>query len=208
MRSDTLKRHMKRHGIVSTYQEKHKCIYCNYTSDIAFSVRRHIGRKHEVEGKDVLARHKHMKKHLNPVPTKDLSTRPSEIVANPSHITPPPPPPSPVAQPELINHMLEKHENGDDNAENYTTELNVINRGYIIGKHKKVNCRICLKTMGSNNLKKHMRQHEKKQARMTQKGVIGKEEYHSTLDVAAIGNLIDKDTNEFRRILELGRVIK
>jgi len=31
-----------------------------------------------------------------------------------------------------------EHENRRDNAENYTTEVNVINRGYIIGKHKKL----------------------------------------------------------------------
>ena len=118
---------MKCHGIVSTYQEKHECIYCNYTSDKAISVRRHIGRK-QVEGKDVLARHV-MKKPTqkveieNPVPTKDLPTRASVIVANPTHISPPPPPPppSPVAQPELINLMLDKHVNEGDNAENYTT---------------------------------------------------------------------------------------
>ena len=30
-----------------------------------------------------------------------------------------------------------------------------------MGKHKKVNCRICLRIMRSNNLKTHMKQHEK-----------------------------------------------
>ena len=101
--------------------------------------------------------------------------------------------------------MVEKHEYRDDNAENYTTELNIINRGYIKGKHKKVDCRICLKTMGSNNLKKLMRQHEKKQARMSQKVVI---ENHPTLDVVGLRNIVAKNSNEFMRKLELGRGIK
>jgi len=30
-----------------------------------------------------------------------------------------------------------------------------------MGKHKKVTCRICLRIMRSNNLKTHMKQHEK-----------------------------------------------
>ena len=114
---------MKRHGIVSTYQEKHKCMYCNYTSDKALSVARHIGIKHQAEGKGVLVKKKYgIEKYLKPMTAKDLPTRPSVIVANKLNITPPPPPqPSPVgeAEPELINHMVEKHENGRDNAENY-----------------------------------------------------------------------------------------
>ena len=31
-----------------------------------------------------------------------------------------------------------------------------------MGRHKQVECRICLKRMRSDNLERHMRQHEKK----------------------------------------------
>ena len=81
------------HGIETTYQEKHKCIYCDYASDKALSVTRHIGRKHQVEGKDVLAWYD-IKKYLKPISTKDLQPRASVIVDNPSHITPTPHPPA------------------------------------------------------------------------------------------------------------------
>ena len=173
MRSDHLKRHMLLHGIFTTYQEKHKCIYCNYTSDKALSVARHIAIKHQAEGEDVLVKKKYgIEKYLKPMPAKDMSTRPSVIVANPHYITPspPPPPPSPVAEPEaeLINHMVFKHENGRDNAENYTTEVNVIYRDNVKRKHKKVNCRICNRALGSYYMKKHMKQHEKKQPQCKQ----------------------------------------
>ena len=97
-----------------------------FNGDKAFCVRRHIGRKHQVEVKDVLARHV-MKKPPqkvdieNTASTKDLSPGASVIVAIPTHISPPPPPPppSPVAQPEFINHMLDKHENEGDNVDHF-----------------------------------------------------------------------------------------
>ena len=37
---------MKRHAIVSTCQKKHKCIYCNYTSDQSNNVKRYM-KRHE-----------------------------------------------------------------------------------------------------------------------------------------------------------------
>jgi hypothetical protein len=81
-----------------------------------------------------------------------------------------------------------------------------------MGKHKEVNCRICLKTMRSDNLKKHMKQHEKKppQKEVTppQKEVTEKIEYQSTLDEAALENKLVNNSNEFMRKLELGREIK
>ena len=145
-----LRRHEKIHE-GKTYD----CDECSQTFGRIDNLKHHKQAKHDAPPTKKI-------RQIEPEPSKP-PTRPSVIVANPSHIPPPPPPPpSPVAEPELINHMLEKHEYRDDNAENYTTELNLINRGYIIGNHKKVNCRICLKTMGSNNLEKHMRQHEKK----------------------------------------------
>jgi hypothetical protein len=70
-----------------------------------------------------------------------------------------------------------------------------------MGRQKKVECRICLKTMRSDTLKRHMKQHEKKPY---QKVEI---EYNFTPDYAAIGNLIDKDVSEYQRKLELGGVI-
>ena len=79
-------------------------------------------------------------------------------------------------------------------------------------RHKKVNCRICLKTMRSDNLKKHMKQHEKKppQKEVTppQKEVTEKIEYQSTLDRVALENVIVGDINEYKRKLELGREVK
>ena len=143
---------MKKHEIESAYQAKHKCIYCDYTSDRPRNVKRHIGRKHQVEVEDVLARHC-IKKYLKPISTNDFQHRASVIVDNPLYITPPPPP-SPVVEPELINNMLDKNDNGRDNVENYTTQVNVIYRDKVKGKHKKVNCRICHRVVGSNNVKK------------------------------------------------------
>ena len=81
-----------------------------------------------------------------------------------------------------------------------------------MGRHKQVNCRICLKTMRSDNLKKHMKQHEKKppQKEVTppQKEVTEKIEYQSTLDRVALKNVIVGDINEYKRKLELGREVK
>ena len=173
MRSDNLKRHMLLHGIFTTYQEKHKCMYCNYTSDKALSVARHIAIKHQAEGEGVLVKKKHgIEKYLKQMSAKDMPTRPSVIVANPHYISPspppPPPPPSPVAEAELINHMVFKHENGRNNAENYTTEVNVIYRDNVKRKHKKVNCRICNRAVGSYYMKKHMKQHDEKQPQCKQ----------------------------------------
>ena len=173
IRSDTLKNHMKQHEIELVYQKKHKCIYCNYTSDKALSVARHIAIKHQAEGEVVLVKKKKhvIEKYLKQMPAKDMPTRPSVIVANPHYISPSPPPPpspSPVAEAELINHMVFKHENGRDNAENYTTEVNVIYRDNVKRKHKKVNCRICNRALGSYYMKKHMKQHEKKQPQCKQ----------------------------------------
>ena len=205
MRSDHLKRHMLLHGIFTTYQEKHKCIYCNYTSDKALSVARHIAIKHQAEGKDVLVKKKYgIEKYLKPMTAKDLPTRPSVIVANKLNITPPPPPPqpSPVGEAELINHMVGEHENGRDNVGNYTTKVNVIYRDNVKGKNKKVDCRICHRAVGSNNMKKHMKQHEKKQP---QKVVMGN---HPTVDEAALKNNILEDINEYQRKLELQGGVK
>ncbi len=206
MRRDSLKRHMFLHGIFTTYQEKHKCMYCNYTSDKVLSVRRHIGTKHQEDGKVVLAEYG-IKKYLKPMTTKDIPTRPSVIVANPSHISPPPPPPSPVAEaePELINSMSERNENARDNGENYTPILNVIYRDIVKVKHKKVNCRICHRVVGSNNMKKHMKQHGGK---ATSEGGIGKMKDNSRVDEAAVENSIVSESNEYKRKLELEGGVK
>ena len=49
MISDNLKKHMIQHDILSTYQIKHKCIYCNYQSDRSYNVRMHVEKKDMVE---------------------------------------------------------------------------------------------------------------------------------------------------------------
>ena len=74
-----------------------------------------------------------------------------------------------------------------------------------MGRQKKVDCRICLKTVRSDNLKRHMQKHENKPPK---KEVSEKIEYHSTVDEAALENKLEEDTNEFVRKLKLGRVIK
>ena len=71
-------------------------------------------------------------------------------------------------------------------------------------RHKKVTCRICLKQMRSDALKRHMKQHENKPI----DEVTEKVEYNSTLDVAALKNNIVWKANEYQRKLELGREIK
>ena len=70
---------------------------------------------------------------------------------------------------------------------------------------KIVTCRICLKTMISDNLKRHMKQHEIKPSLMM---VTEKIEYHSTVNVDALKNNIAWKANEFRMKIELERVIK
>ena len=81
-----------------------------------------------------------------------------------------------------------------------------------MGKHKKIECRICLKTMRSDNLKKHMQKHEKKpplkEVTPPQKEVCEKIEYHSKVDKVALENKLVNNSNEFMRKLELGRDIK
>ena len=78
--------------------------------------------------------------------------------------------------------------------------------------HKKIECRICLKTMRSDHLRRHMQKHEKKppQKEVTppQKEVTEKIEYQSTLDEAALENKLVNKENELMRKLELGRVIE
>ena len=68
--------------------------------------------------------------------------------------------------------------------------------------HKKIECRICLKTMRSDHLRRHMKRHEKKQP---QKVEI---ENQFKLDVVALENEIISEINEYQRKLELGRGIK
>ena len=75
-----------------------------------------------------------------------------------------------------------------------------------VGKHKQVGCKICLKTMRSDNLERHMKTHEKKPCSMDV--VNEKIEYNSNVDVVALKNKIVRGVNEYQRKLELGREIK
>ena len=81
-----------------------------------------------------------------------------------------------------------------------------------MGRQKKIECRICLKTMRSDTLKRHMKQHEKKQHQEEvtppQKEVCEKIEYQSTMDEAVLENKLVNQENELMRKLELGRVIE
>ena len=72
--------------------------------------------------------------------------------------------------------------------------------------NKLFTCRICLKTMRGDNLKRHMKRHENKPYSIDV--VTEKIEYHSTVDVVALENEIVWSANEYRRKLELGREIK
>merc|ERR1712219_100973 len=69
------------------------------------------------------------------------------------------------------------------------------------GKHKQVGCKICLKTMRSDHLIRHMKTHEKKQCSMDV--VTEKIEYNSKIDDIALENKIMNDANEYRRKLSL-----
>ena len=60
--------------------------------------------------------------------------------------------------------------------------------------------------MRSNNLKTHMKTHENKPQSIDE--VTEKIEYHSTLDVVALENVMVGDENEYQRKLELGREVK
>ena len=66
--------------------------------------------------------------------------------------------------------------------------------------------------MRSDNLKTHMKQHEKKQHQEEvtppQKKVCEKIEYQSKLDVVALKNEVISEANEYERKLELGRELK
>ena len=65
-----------------------------------------------------------------------------------------------------------------------------------MGKHKKVRCRICNKTMRSDNLKRHKIQHEKKNYLSPVKNQdVGLEKY-----------LLEK-TQEFKEMIEKGKVV-
>ena len=77
---------------------------------------------------------------------------------------------------------------------------------YKMGRHLQVTCRICLKTMRSDHLKRHMKQHEKKPYSIDE--VTEKIDYHSTVDDVALKNEIVRGGNEYRRRLELGREVK
>ena len=62
-----------------------------------------------------------------------------------------------------------------------------------VGKHKYVECRICLKTMRGDNLVRHMKTHEKKTCSIDD--VNEKKEYHSTIDDIALENTIMRCSN-------------
>ena len=72
-----------------------------------------------------------------------------------------------------------------------------------VGKHKQVECKICLKTMTSNNLKRHMKMHENKPCSID---VITEDD--STIDVVSLKNNIKEGVKEYKRKLEYGREIK
>ena len=70
-----------------------------------------------------------------------------------------------------------------------------------MGRQKKVECRIGLKTMRSDHLRIYMIQHEKKPPREEvtplQKEVCEKIEYHSTVDKVALENSVMYESDEF-----------
>ena len=57
-------------------------------------------------------------------------------------------------------------------------------------------------------MQKHEKKPPQKEVTSHQKEVSEKIEYHSTVDKVALGNILEKGSNEFMRKLELGREIK
>ena len=100
-------------------------------------------------------------------------------------------------------YQLEQEKNPNGIGEGGSSGSGVCEK---VGKHKQVECRICLKTMRSDNLVRHMKTHEKKQCSMDV--VTEKIEYNSKIDDIALENKIMNDANEYRRKLELGRKVK
>ena len=76
----------------------------------------------------------------------------------------------------------------------------------MVGKHKQVECKICLKTMRGDNLVRHMKTHEKKTNGIDD--VNEKIEYNSNVNVTALENSMMNEENEYKRKLELGRKVK
>ena len=66
-------------------------------------------------------------------------------------------------------------------------------------KHKQVVCKICLKKMTSNNLKRHMKKHGEKTCSIDV--VTEKIEYNSTIENVALKKSITRDYNEYHRKL-------
>ena len=62
--------------------------------------------------------------------------------------------------------------------------------------------------MRSDALKRHMKIHENKAPQKASTKTREDEEYHSTLDVAALENIAVENSNEFKRKLEIGRELK
>ena len=62
-------------------------------------------------------------------------------------------------------------------------------------------CRICLKTMRGDNLKRHMKRHEKKPYSIDV--VTEKIEYHSTVDDVALKNKIVRGVNEYQKKIRI-----
>ena len=81
-----------------------------------------------------------------------------------------------------------------------------------VGKHKEVECKICLKTVTSNNLKRHMKMHENKPCSID---VITEDD--STIDVVSLKNntkdrwiilKISKDLSKLTKITRESSMVK
>ena len=100
--------------------------------------------------------------------------------------------------PALVSALAREKPNGIDEAG--SSGSGVCEK---VGKHKEVECKICLKTMTSNNLKRHMKTHENKPCSID---VITEDD--PTIDVVSLKNNIKEGVKEYKRKLEYGREIK
>ena len=90
--------------------------------------------------------------------------------------------------PALVSALAREKPNGIDEAG--SSGSGVCEK---VGKHKQVECKICLKTMRGDNLVRHMKTHEKKTNGIDE--VNEKIEYNSNVNVTALENSMMNEEN-------------
>ena len=96
-----------------------------------------------------------------------------------------------VILPAYVSALVREKPNGIDEAG--SSGSGVCEK---VGKHKQVGCKICLKTMRSDTLKRHMKTHEKN---VFNRCFNEKIEYNSYVNVVALKNKIVQGVNEYQR---------